>query len=317
MVKKPWRIIPRPIMETILNNHAHNHRVHQPLILHGPRGVGKTTLILERLLDSWNKGPHVTGYIDFAQSVKDNHPHHGHSYPWAAWSNCTLPPLPALRTQLEHCLESMAEKGVQLGTISSHQIYKTLTKWHNLDASLKKIIENDKEVVSSKKVVGKRFLKMGLWDKAVRTLGARLNAEEIDAGLGLSGQGKGLSGEEVEYFREGIVALKLAKEVIRLQQGFRANAFKRLNEIGGFSRSLANSATDWPYLLLELLSEVAQADYFQPKLILNNIDVLKIAALVDDSSVSASMYHDSLIWRIIALGSNETCLPVILVTSNR
>ncbi|XP_076938091.1 uncharacterized protein LOC143606094 [Bidens hawaiensis] len=316
MVKKPWRIIPRPIMETILNNHAHNHRVHQPLILHGPRGVGKTTLILERLLDSWNKGPHVTGYIDFAQSVKDNHPHHGHSYPWAAWSNCTPPPLPALRTQLEHCLESMAEKGVQLGTISSHQIYKTLTKWHNLDASLKKIIENDKEVVSSKKVVGKRFLKMGLWDKAVRTLGARLNAEEIDAGLGLSGQGKGLSGEEVEYFREGIVALKLAKEVIRLQQGFRANAVKRLNEIGGFSRSLANSATDWPYLLLELLSEVAQADYFQPKLILNNIDVLKIAALVDDSSVSASMYHDSLIWRIIALGSNETCLPVILVTSN-
>lgn len=48
MVNKAWRIIPRPIMETVLNNHAHRHRVHQPLILHGPRGVGKTTLILER-----------------------------------------------------------------------------------------------------------------------------------------------------------------------------------------------------------------------------------------------------------------------------
>ncbi|GLT25926.1 hypothetical protein SLA2020_010240 [Shorea laevis] len=28
------------------------------------------------------------------------------------------------------------------------------------------------------------------------------------------------------------------------------------------------------------------------------------------------MYHDSLLWRIIALGANERCLPVILVTSD-
>lgn len=57
--------------------------------------------------------------------------------------------------------------------------------------------------------------------------------------------------------------LRLAKEVIWVQQGFRANAVKHLNETAGFSRSLANSATDWPYLLLELLSGAAQADYFQ------------------------------------------------------
>lgn len=69
-------------------------------------------------------------------------------------------------------------------------------------------------------------------------------------------------------------------------------------------------------MLLELLSGAAQADYFQPKLVINNIEVLKHAALVDDSSVSASMYHDSLIWRIIALGANEMCLPVILITSD-
>lgn len=55
----------------------------------------------------------------------------------------------------------------------------------------------------------------------------------------------------------------------------------------------------------------------QPKLVINNIDVLRNATLNDDSSVSASMYHDSLIWRIIALGANERCLPVILVTSDR
>nr|XP_043628588.1 uncharacterized protein LOC122600022 [Erigeron canadensis]XP_043628589.1 uncharacterized protein LOC122600022 [Erigeron canadensis] len=302
MVKKSWRIIPRPIMETILNNHAHRHRVHQPLILHGPRGVGKTTLILERHLENWNKGPHVTGYIDLAQSIKKHHPVHGHSYPWTAWSNCEKPALPTLRAELEKCLESMVEKGIELGTISSHQVYKTLGKWHNLDTSLKKIIANVPSGNEGKIVKSRRVLSnLGSWDKAVRKFSEKEGSVSSEEGL---------------YYKEGIGALKLAKEVIRVQQGFRANAVKRLNETGGFSRSLANSATDWPYLLLELLSGAAQADYFQPKLVINNIEVLKHAALVDDSSVNGSMYHDSLIWRIIALGANEMCLPVILITSD-
>ncbi|XP_071727109.1 uncharacterized protein [Rutidosis leptorrhynchoides] len=304
MVSKAWRIIPRPVIETILNNHALRHRVHQPLILHGPRGVGKTTLILERHLENWNKGAHVTGYVDFAESIKDNHPRHGHSFPWCSWSNCEPPALPTLRMQLEECLESMVEKGLELGTISSHQIFRTLGKWHNLDTSLKRIVgENDKvNARLAKRALSKKGYLVDLWDKAVRTLSVRLNAQEsVKVGLD---------------HKEGLVALKLAKEVIMVQQGFRANAVKHLNETGGFSRSLANSATDWPLLLIELLSGAAQADYFQPKLVLNNIDALKNAVLVDDLSVSASMYHDSLIWRLIALGANEMCLPVILVTSD-
>lgn len=55
----------------------------------------------------------------------------------------------------------------------------------------------------------------------------------------------------------------------------------------------------------------------QPKLVINNIDVLRNAILTDDSTVSGSMYHDSLLWRLIALGVNERCLPVILLTSDR
>lgn len=56
----------------------------------------------------------------------------------------------------------------------------------------------------------------------------------------------------------------------------------------------------------------------QPKLVINNIEVLRHAILKDgDSSVCGPMYHDSLIWRIIALGANEKSLPVILVTSDR
>ncbi|GAV90755.1 hypothetical protein CFOL_v3_34159 [Cephalotus follicularis] len=312
MVKRAWKIIPRPLLETILNNHAQHHRVPQPLILHGPRGVGKTTLILERLLNDWNKGPHLTGYIDLAQSIKDNHPQHNSSFPWSSWSNCDPPALPNLVTQIETCLESMAQKGVKSGIISSHQIYTTLNKWHSLNTALRRILSKD----SLKKVVSNKASGSVLWDRAVFALSARLNASEIDGILGLREKGKSLSIEEASYYREAVVALKLAKEVVKMQQKWRANAIAHLNRSGGFSRSLANACTDWPCLLLELLSQAAEIGYFQPKLVINNIELLKSATLTDDSVVCGPLYHDSLLWRIIALGANERCLPVILVTSD-
>ncbi|KAL4620024.1 hypothetical protein ACB092_06G124300 [Castanea dentata] len=314
MVNKAWRIIPRPLLETVLNNHAQHHRVPQPLILHGPRGVGKTTLILERLLGEWNKGPHLTGYIDFAESIEDHHPQFNKSFPWASWSNCPPPTLSSCRTKLEHTLESMVEKGVKLGTISSHQIFTTLSKWHGLNTALRRVIQSNN--AASKSAVVDKASPAVLWDRAVFALSARCNAQEIDGVLGLSEKGKGLSKEEASYFREAFLALRLAKEVITVQHGWRANAIAHLNRTGGFSRSLAHSCTDWPCLLLELLSQAAEIDHFQPKLVINNIDVLRNATLNDDSSVSASMYHDSLIWRMIALGANERCLPIILVTSD-
>ncbi|XP_030931978.1 uncharacterized protein LOC115957790 isoform X2 [Quercus lobata] len=314
MVNKAWRIIPRPLLETVLNNHAQHHRVPQPLILHGPRGVGKTTLILERLLGEWNKGPHLTGYIDFAESIEDHHPQFNKSFPWASWSNCPPPTLSSCRTKLEHTLESMVEKGVKLGTISSHQIFTTLSKWHGLNTALRRVIQSNN--AASKSAVVDKASPSVLWDRAVFSLSARCNAQEIDGVLGLSEKWKGLSIQEASYFREAFLALRLAKEVITVQHGWRANAIAHLNRTGGFSRSLAHSCTDWPCLLLELLSQAAEIDHFQPKLVINNIDVLRNATLNDDSSVSASMYHDSLIWRMIALGANERCLPIILVTSD-
>ncbi|KDP30810.1 hypothetical protein JCGZ_13753 [Jatropha curcas] len=318
MVNKSWKIIPRPLLETILNNHAQHHRVPQPLILHGPRGAGKTTLILDRLLNDWNKGPHITGYVDFAQSIKDHHPHNNNSFPWASWSTCESPTLSDCKNLLETCLESMAYKGIQLGTITSNQIFSTLNKWHRLDTALRRVIlQNSKNVQSrSRNVVSNKVSSSVLWDRAVFALSARSNAKEIDELLGLEDKGKNLSLEEASYFREAIVALRLAREVIEVQQGWRANAIAHLNKSGGFSRSLANSCTDWPCLLVELLSEAAEIDYFQPKLVINNIEVLKNAIITDNSMVSGTLYHDSLIWRIIALGANERCLPVMLVTSD-
>lgn len=317
MVNKSWKIIPRPLLETILNNHAQHHRVPQPLILHGPRGVGKTTLFLERLLKDWNKGPHITGYVDFAQSIKDHHPQHNNSYPWASWSTCDPPTLSNCKTQLETCLESMTQKGIQLGAITSSQIFSTLNKWHRLDTVLRRILlQNNSNIALKSRNAISKVSSSVLWDRAVFALSARSNAKEIDEILGLEEKGKNLSVEEASYFREAFVALRLAKEVITMQQGWRACAIAHLNRTGGFSRSLANSCTDWPCLLLELLSKAAEIDYFQPKLVINNIEVLKKAILVDDSMVSGPMYHDSLIWRIVALGANERCLPIMLATSD-
>ncbi|XP_058080798.1 uncharacterized protein LOC131228968 isoform X2 [Magnolia sinica] len=311
---KAWKIIPRPLLETILNNHAQHHRVHQPLIVHGPRGVGKTTLFRCRLLDDWNKPPHLTGYVDFGLPSQDQQPQ-DHHIPWSSW--CTIhsggpaPSLLSLCAQLERCLESMVHAGVRLGSIGSHQVFSTLNKWHGIDTALRRIIRSrgGKDGSAPTSV---------LWSRAIFALGADSHTRDTSNVLvGLEGKVAAATREEEAYYREAALSLRLAKEVIGIHQAWRANAVAHLNRTGGFSRSLANSVTDWPCLLVELLSDAAELDFFQPKLVINNIDVLRRAIQSDDSTVSAAMYHDSLLWRLIALGVNEKCLPVILVTSDR
>lgn len=154
----------------------------------------------------------------------------------------------------------MAYQGVKLGLISSQQIFSTLNKWHGLGTALRRITRSNN---ASKTTFSEKVSKSVLWDRAVFAQSARYNAEEIDGILKLEEKGKILSIEEASYYKEAVVALRLAKEVIKVQHGWRANAIAHLNRTGGFSRSLANSCTDWPCLLLELLSEAAEIDHFQ------------------------------------------------------
>uniref|UniRef100_A0A2C9UNW8 Uncharacterized protein n=1 Tax=Manihot esculenta TaxID=3983 RepID=A0A2C9UNW8_MANES len=137
MATKTWKIIPRPLLETILNNHAQHHRVPQPLILHGPAAPAKPPSF------SNNKGPHITSYVDFAQS----------------------------------------------------------------------------SIKIKKNAIFDKIFGSVLWVQEDFTLSARSNAQEIDGLPGLVDRGKSLSLEETSYFREAIVALRLAKKVIKVQQG--------------------------------------------------------------------------------------------------
>lgn len=164
------------------------------------------------------------------------------SFPWASWSICPPPSLPDLTTL---CLESMTHQGIKLGTITSH-----------LNTLLKQLLHFFEDLITS-----------ALWDLAGIALSARKNAEEIDGILGLGEKEKSVCVcvcvDEALCYREAIAVLRLAKEVIKVEQGRRKNAVKHLNQTGGFSRCLANSATDWPCLLLELLSAAFESDYFQ------------------------------------------------------
>lgn len=190
--------------------------------------------------------------------MKDYHPKHGQSYPWLSWTTCPPPKLVTLKDQLENCLESMIQRAIKLGTISSHQIFTTLNKWHSPTTALNQILNVN--TVSKMRIVTKknRISTSNLWDTAVFKFSSALSEEELDGVLS-----KSISVEESSYYKEAVAALKLAKEVIRIQGKWRENAIQDLNKRGGFSRSLAHSATDWPCLLLELLSLAAEVDHFQ------------------------------------------------------
>jgi hypothetical protein len=170
----------------------------------------------------------------------------------------------------------MAEKALRLGTITSRQIFTSLNKWHGLTTALKRVLNDSGSRKGST---------AALWDRAVFVMGKECSGDEIDRVLGFGDKEKSvLSVEEGLYFKESVVALKLAKKVIEIQQGFRVNAIANMNRTGGFSRSLTHSSTDWPVLLLDLLSQAAEIDHFQVLLsaIHNNVKINFILVLIGE-----------------------------------
>ncbi|KAG8061008.1 hypothetical protein GUJ93_ZPchr0002g25232 [Zizania palustris] len=301
-----WRAISRPVLETVLHNHALHPRVPQPLILHGPRGVGKSTL-LHRLLPQWSELPHAAAFVDFLRPAPGS-PTDG--APWSLLPDGPASSLPDLRLRLESALEDLARAAVFRGAIGSKDVLAALSRFHGLQTALSRLAGP-----AARRGGGGSNPVPALWARAVLAASSSSRGDDLTFCIG-EGEATNCSMEERAYIQEAMAALRVAKDVLTMQEGWRKEAVREMNRTKRFSRPLANSAANWPCLLLDMLSFTAEVDFFQPKLVLNNVDVLRKASCEDETMVPAAMYHDSFIWRVIALGVNEQCLPVIMSTSD-
>ena len=152
------------------------------------------------------------------------------------------------------------EQGVRAGNISARDVFSTLNKWRGLNTALRRVI--GKEINDDKVPIS------ALWSRALLAFSSKVDDREIDAYLGDSlVSNKSNTVEELSYVKEAALSMKLAKEVIEIQRLWRINAVRHLNCTGRYSRSLANSATDWPCILVELLSKAAEIDHFQVRML--------------------------------------------------
>ena len=261
---RPWRVIPRPVLETVLHNHALRPRVPQPLLLHGPRGVGKSTLLLDRLLPRWSETPHATAFVDFLHPT----PASPAAVPWSLLpADPAPPPLPDLRRRLESALEGLARAAVLRGAVGSKDVLAALSRSNGLSTALSRLAGGPAACSSATSVPARRSSATSvpaLWSRAVL---AAVRRDDATFRIG-DGEATNCSMEERAYMQEALAALRVAKEALGMQEGWRKDAIREMNRTGRFSRSLANSATDWPCLLLDVLSGAAEEEFFQVDLML-------------------------------------------------
>jgi hypothetical protein len=250
---RPWRVIPRPVLETVLHNHALHPRVPQPLLLHGPRGAGKSTLLLDRLLPKWSADPHYAAVVDFLHPAPST-PAHATAAPWSLLPDDAPPSLPSLRLQLESALESLTRVAVLKQAVGSKDVLAALSRSHGLHAALSRLAGPSARRGTSSVPV--------LWARAVLAANSSAQADHPTFRIG-EGEAPNCSMEETAYMKEAMAALRVAKEILRMQEGWRKEALREMNRTGRFSRPLANSATDWPCLLLDVLSGAAEVNFFQ------------------------------------------------------
>ncbi|CAJ1964190.1 unnamed protein product [Sphenostylis stenocarpa] len=236
--KKPWRIIPRPLLETILNNHA----------------------------QSTTESPNPSSFT--APQAQPGHI----TRPVGLLVHLVLGPPLRLPQNLGALRGVHGREGCRPQEPSPPNKYSLLST--NGTASPPPFAT----CLASKSHASDRASSQPLWERAVFAMSRECTTAEVGRILGFGENEKnGLSFEEASYMKESAAAPKLAKKIIALHQGWRANAITHMNRTGMFSGTLTHSCTDWPCLLLEFLSQVAEIDHFRPKPVINNIEVLKHA----------------------------------------
>lgn len=153
-------------------------------------------------------------------------------------------PMPTARKLLEQSLENLAVKGAIQGAVSPTLVFRELSRSHSIRYSLEKILmEQKKENV---------YVENGLSEDSLffdnfKILG---NPEILsDSVLSVSGSSTG---------GEAILALSLAKRILRVQEGTRR---ARKAETGVQGQDPSQVA--WAALLVDILSTAANPGIFQ------------------------------------------------------
>ncbi|KAH8941852.1 hypothetical protein BDL97_14G066900 [Sphagnum fallax] len=348
-VMKKWRIVRRTILDMELHKYARTSVVPQALILHGPRGVGKRTTV-EGLLQEWRKLPHAVAYVDL--ELCGNAAHKGSNlHPWMLGTgsqtlndNCDGTRdscLGRIREHLEQALESLAVEAVELGCLRSQNVLEWLQDHHSIDHSLSQFLQlqeaggklSDVSRVGSTKQMWHEALKQmsdassaGDTSTSIVTTSNKRDRRsllEYAAKLDASGSAEVIQpltrkkGQvaKLDVKRKAVLSLSLAKQLLQMQEGWRTAAGSARRSRGAIPKGAADAAVSWPMLLINLLSWATQENRFQPKLVINAMDVMRNAA-VDQGGVDGAAYHDSLLMKVVTMGVTQGCLPIILVSSD-
>nr|XP_024361784.1 uncharacterized protein LOC112275554 isoform X2 [Physcomitrium patens] len=334
-----------------LRRYAQNAVVPQPFILHGPRGVGKRTLV-EGLLEEWSRDPHSTAYVDlYAQFGGGSE---GKCIPpWTLIpSSTTAGPtsqggsdLHWVRRKLEQGLESLAIRAVQVGCLKNKNVFDALTDRHTVDGALYEFLSDRTLGTGSSALSSSGELKH-LWQHALvymrRALGVDSHpiqggeitcinevlhavlensvADSLDITATLSNgnnrkKGKNSANVQIDAKEKALLSLALAKHLLQIQENWRLAAGADRQKKGLLSKGLVDAVVSWPSLLLELVSSATQEGLFQPKLVINGIELLRNASS-DMGCTDGSSYHDALLLQLVNNSLTQGSFPVILVSSD-
>ncbi|CAK9204356.1 unnamed protein product [Sphagnum troendelagicum] len=316
-VMKKWRIVRRTILDMELHKYARTSVVPQVLILHGPRGVGKRTTV-EGLLQEWRKLPHAVAYVDL--ELCRNAAHKGSNlHPWMLGTgsqvlndNCDSTRdscLGRIREHLEQALESLAVEAVELGCLRSQNVLEWLQDHHSIDHSLSQFLQLQ-EAGGKLSDVSRVGSTKQMWHEALKQMLDASSAGDTSTSILFAGQVA-----KLDVKRKAVLSLSLAKQLLQMQEGWRTAAGSARRSRGAIPKGAADAAVSWPMLLINLLSWATQENRFQPKLVINAMDVMRNAAL-DQGGVDGAAYHDSLLMKVVTMGVTHGCLPIILVSSD-